>query len=156
MQEDGGPIGLRFTGALAKLRMARWARDFVTLLKKHGVKLHKAAGYVDDLRFIINMLELGTRWTGKHLAWTEAWENEDLSAKISRQKRTAIELNKMMNQISRDIQMTVELPEEFRDEYIPTLDVKLKVVLMRREDLRDPSGNIRAQVNSSSLIPQVT
>ena len=83
-------------------------------------------------------------------------ENEDLSAKISRQKRTAIELNKMMNQISRDIQKTVELPEEFRDEYIPTLDVKLKVVLMRREDLRDPSGNIRAQVNSSSLIPQVT
>ena len=70
--------GLRLTTAIAKLRTAAWARDFLLMLDKNGVKAHGASAYVDELRFFLDKLELGTRWTGGEqggnpgtLAWRE-------------------------------------------------------------------------------------
>ena len=62
LQTDGGPIGLRFTTAIARIRMAAWARRFRELLKRNNIQAEIAMGYVDDLRYMLPMITLGTVW----------------------------------------------------------------------------------------------
>ena len=137
-QEDGGPIGLRLTCALAKLRMAVWARSFIKEAQEAGCRLYMAKGYEDDLRFWLDKLELGTRWTGQTLAWREEWEEEDIQEGVTRERVTARELNKLMNQVSGDIEMTVEIEEDFMDKHIPTLDTKMCIKYFKEEGVEVP------------------
>ena len=48
-QSDGGPIGLRVTNALAKIRIANWAGKVSKYLEDNGVKLYLMNTYVDDI-----------------------------------------------------------------------------------------------------------
>ncbi len=50
------------TCALAKVRIASWARRFRSTLKDNMVKVLLASSYVDDLRFVISLLKTGVRW----------------------------------------------------------------------------------------------
>ena len=122
--------------ALAKLRMAVWARTFTSSLKGSGCKLWMAKGYVDDLRFWIENLELVTRWAGggeggtpDTLVWRLEWEEEDLREGVSRERVTARELLKKMNNIAGDIKMTVEICEDFASNTMPALDTQMEVKL---------------------------
>merc|ERR1712082_56584 len=127
IQSDGGPIGLRLTCALAKLRMAVFARMLKQILKDNHVEVELAASYVDDFRFLIQMLDEGTRWDGKRLVWNPDWEQEDSASGESRERITSREVCKIMNTICRDIEMTVEVEEDFISGFIPTLDTQVKL-----------------------------
>lgn len=127
MQEDGGAIRLRFICALAKLRMAVWARSFTTKLKDTGGNLWLAKGYVDDLKFWVKKLELGSRLVEGKLVWNEEWEKEDIRNNISREWMTAKEMLKLMDKITPDIKKTVEISEDFHNYTIPTLDTQMEV-----------------------------
>ena len=86
-----------------------------------------AASYVDDFRFLIQMLDEGTRWDGGKLVWNPECELEDISSGESRERITAREVCKLMNSLCRDIQMTVEIEEDFLSGFIPTLDTQVKL-----------------------------
>ena len=118
---------MRLTCALAKLRMAVFARTLKEKLRLNNVEVDLAASYVDDFRFLIHMLEEGTRWDGEKLVWNPDWEQEDMKSGLSRERITAREICKVMNGICRDIEMTVEVEGDFCSGYIPTLDAQIKL-----------------------------
>ena len=127
LQSDGGPIGLRLTCALAKLRMAVFARTLKQILSTNHIEVSMAASYVDDFRFLVQMLDQGTRWDGERLVWNPLWEEEDIASGESRERITATELCRVMNSICKDVKMTVEVEEDFSDRFIPTLDMQMKL-----------------------------
>ena len=57
--------------------MAVFARRFRELLRQNGVEVHCKGGYVDDLRYIMDSMKLGTRWVGDKLERSKVWEKED-------------------------------------------------------------------------------
>ena len=66
-QKEGGSIGLRLTGVLAKLVMLIWAREFVRILSMistsmAAITLYMLKIYVDDVNAITEELPLGTRF----------------------------------------------------------------------------------------------
>ena len=66
-QQDGGPIGLRATGAIARVVMADWDEKLVNLLVANGMTWSIAARYVDDVRLILAAIKKGWRWQGRRL-----------------------------------------------------------------------------------------
>ena len=55
----GGPIGLRMTAVVARIRMARWIRVVIAELKKAGLTVWVAVFYVDDVRIVCSSLPMG-------------------------------------------------------------------------------------------------
>ena len=64
-QVEGGPIGMRLTGACAKIVMGVWSRKFKQILREADVALWLASGYVDDVRFLTSAIEKGVKWDKK-------------------------------------------------------------------------------------------
>ena len=64
-QSEGGPIGLRLTGACAKLVMASWSRKVNKILEREKIEVALAAGYIDDIRYLTTIIEKGRRWEEK-------------------------------------------------------------------------------------------
>ena len=98
------------------------------------MKLHKGTGYVDDLRFWLDKLRLGSKIVGGKLEWTKEWEEADQASNVTKKTLTASVVKEIMNTISPDIKMTVELEEDFSQGYLPTLDTQLKMTWMELED----------------------
>ena len=61
-QSDGGPIGLRFTGVLARIRVSHWANKVINVLESNNIKVLLAKSYVDDFRFILQGITRGLRY----------------------------------------------------------------------------------------------
>ena len=64
-QKDGGPIGLKATGTIAKVAMEKWIRGFKKDIQDAGIQVRELIKYVDDALTIVGTLELGARWTEK-------------------------------------------------------------------------------------------
>ena len=79
LQHDGGPIGLRVTGAVAKIVMAYWARMLSDTLADNNIDVWFKAGYVDDIRLGIDTLKLGSRWDlkTKKIIYSQETEEND-------------------------------------------------------------------------------
>ena len=129
LQADGGPIGLRFTTAVARIRMAAWARAFGAKLNKNNIKPVIAMGYVDDLQYMLPLLKLGLKWGSviEQLLYSSTQHVEDILNCITRTERSMNLYKEMMNTVVDDMEFTVEIGAEFQDEYLPTLDFKLKL-----------------------------
>ena len=71
-------------------------------------------------------LKMGVKWckSCKHLAYKEEWEEEDKKSKKDNTDRTAEVIKEMMNSIDRNIQVTVETPNNFEDKTLPILDIR--------------------------------
>ena len=80
-QVTGGPIGLRLTAVVAKIRMIRWMRDLKNILRDNGVDPMLAGFYVDDVRTVTPVIPPGVRWCEKShdLQFSMAWLEEDLA-----------------------------------------------------------------------------
>ena len=61
-QSDGGPIGLRFTGVLARIRVNHWANKVINILESNNIKVLLAKSYVVDFRFILQRITRGLRF----------------------------------------------------------------------------------------------
>ena len=70
-QQRGGPIGLRATGAIAKIVMAEWDAQMLRILTDNDISYEMAVRYVDDIRMILRAIKRGYRWNGRHLEYKE-------------------------------------------------------------------------------------
>ena len=62
LQQDGAPIRLRVSCAVARLVMNMWDRKLLTVLNTNGLRIETAFQYMDDKRIILQALALGSRW----------------------------------------------------------------------------------------------
>ena len=127
VQIDGGPIGNRLTMCLSEIRMMMWSRRLMKILEKLGMRVLLSICYVDDLRYVVKLLELG--WILDKGTWSlkydpEVAEKEEAEG-VSRSRKTAMIIREVMNNLTPDLSFTVELPEEFEDNKLPTLDLNL-------------------------------
>ena len=59
MQDDGEPIGLRFTNCVAKVRMNYMAKQVLLILKNNKIDVKLWKSYVEDVRWLIATIERG-------------------------------------------------------------------------------------------------
>ena len=115
---------MRIAGSVARIVMAKWAEKVLEIMSKNNIEVWLAAIYVDDVRFVTSLISQGTRWDGKKkkFASKKEWQEEDEKDGLSDECRTARELLKAMNSVFHNIQFTSEIPQDFPNNRLPTLD----------------------------------
>ena len=111
----------------ARLVMMEWAEGYNQVLAESGNEPELLEIYVDDGRQAGAVFRMGTRYDrekGK-MTVTEEAKQEDLALGENVNTRMARVCLPLMNDINRDLVFTVEVPEEFEDDRLPTLDTKL-------------------------------
>ena len=90
VQREGGPIGLKLTGVVAKLRMIRWMGKFNNLVRENKIKSYMNIVFVDDQSWAGRAIRRGTRWDreAKEMRWKLEWEREDREGEEPDDKRT--------------------------------------------------------------------
>ena len=113
--------------AAARIVMYDWSQKYLRLLLDTNLRVDLLSGYVDDGRQITSKMKLGTRFNQdeKKFEITDEWRLEDEKTGESHHKRMSRECLKAMNSINPDLKFTVEIPEDFIDGRIPTLDTDL-------------------------------
>ena len=124
-QQQGGPIGLRATGAIAKVIMNDWDCQLMKCLVENDLRVEAAARYVDDVRLWIHQIERGWRWEGRQLVYKEEWMKEEENENTTDTAKTASVIKAMMNDITKCLKFTTETHEDFSTGTLPTLDSQL-------------------------------
>ena len=140
IQGGGGAIGLRLTGLVAKIVMARWARKLKYLIEKVVWCIYLFVIYVDDCNVYMEALEKGVYWDkeNKNLGWSAEQEVTDASSGKSDARRTMDIFLQMANSIFTYVTFTSDLPEDHENGKCPMLD--LMTWKERVEDKERPRG----------------
>ena len=90
-------------------------------------KIWLAAGYIDDIRYLTSTISLGWRWSekSKQLEYKEEWRAEEEERRYSFDKKTSMEVGKIMNSVNKDLEFTTEIVEDFSNARLPTLDLEI-------------------------------
>ena len=80
---------------------------------------------MDDSRAFVSSMKKGTLFDGEKLCWTEEAE-EQKDAETTSEDVTFREMGKALNSISPNLKFTLERQSDFEDEWLPTLDFKIK------------------------------
>ena len=129
-QTDGGPIGARVTMCLARVVMHDWGEQYQQILTKACLRIALLGSYVDDVRQGTTVLRLGMRFdhTIMEFKWSMEAEVEDKTLKEIEEEPTNRRMSRIclpaMNAINPDLVFTAEVPEDFADGKLPTLDTK--------------------------------
>ena len=129
-QKEGGPIGVRATGAASTLVMEDWAEIYKEILVRSCILVLLLAGYVDDGRQITTVLKDGMRYNKEEQKFTYSKEAEDedrekrSQGESKNQKMARICLT-AMNSVNPDLKFTTETQEDFPNERLPTLDFEM-------------------------------
>ena len=142
LQQDGGPIGVRLAGTVARAVMASWDASLNNIIEENKLVSWLLHRYVDDIALLLQALRKGVRWCPgcRALAHSDSWEKEDTVAGHSSSKRTMDVMQDAMNSINSDIQITVELPEESSSKTLPVLDIQCWVEKKKENDSRTERG----------------
>ena len=125
-QKKGGPIGLRGTGAVARVVMAMCDIKVKDKMENSKVETQVDARYVDDVRNQLMPLKQGWRWSGERMERREEWHQEDEKLGTTGQRRTSRALLAVLNSIHPGIlRCTTEIGEDFEDGRLPTLDTSV-------------------------------
>ena len=122
-QSDGGPIGLRGTCAIARVVMARHSIMWAKLIEANNINTSFIGFYVDGGRIIMYSLRPGWRWFNGGLWYREDWEQEDKF--LSPTERTKNMISRTLGDIVDCLEFTVETPEDYPDNWLPTLDISM-------------------------------
>ena len=124
-QADGGPIGLRATCAIARVCMAQHSVMWQNRMKDSNINIAGSGFYVDDGRVFMHPLRPGWRWTEDGLWYCREWELEDES--LSNIEITKRAVGKSMDGMIECLTFTVESQEDFENDWLPTLDLNIRV-----------------------------
>jgi hypothetical protein len=133
LQKSGGPIGARLTMATARIVMQNWGRKYRGILSTCGLEDWLSESYVYDARQSTQAVKKGNRFdveTGTMKFSREALQ-EDIkmcNEGESTNKRMSRICLPIMNSINRDLVFTVEVPEDFPNGKMPTLDFDMEIV----------------------------
>ena len=128
LQTEGGPIGVRGTGAVSRLTTRDFCRKLKNILEGGRVEVKMLKMYIDDGRSVTKGVEKGAVYNTekKVKEYTKEQEEVDRSREMEgetmdqRMKRLIIPIT---NDINADLEWTVELETDFEDgKGIPTLD----------------------------------
>ena len=126
-QAGGAPIGLRLTSVVARIIMDEWAVSFLHKISEAGVDVHLFAKYVDDINLIMTRLDLGTRWKGEVMEWSEQWEEEDRQEGCTQEMVTMRAMKDAADSIVPWLSFTMDLPECHGSRTVPVLDLQVWV-----------------------------
>ena len=76
-QQEGGPIGLRSTCALAKVVMGRWDIKWNKRMAANNIMMEDDGRFVDDARVFMYPVRPGWRWIEGGLWFKKEWEEKD-------------------------------------------------------------------------------
>ena len=130
LQTDGGPIGLKISGAVGKVVMMAWVRDFkikmceaTATLPNSEQYLHQL--YVDDNNVVMEELPLGARLVdGKFMVVDEMVEADNL---VKSDKRTAELAMELANTLCPYLQMEVDYPSKNPSGWMPMLNLEVQM-----------------------------
>ena len=106
--------------------MARWDQKFKERMSEANLVSEADGRYVDDGRLILYPIRNGWRWHRGGLWFRKDWEDEDqVLSCIERTKRAVYGA---MQGLTQCLSFTVETQEDFEDNWLPTLDIKVKVL----------------------------
>ena len=111
LQLEGGPIGNRLSGALAKVYMLWWCRALIKALTAAMINityfsLYLLFFYVDDTNLAMEELEPGCRLVdGKVVVVKEEVEGDK---SIPGDRRTALVIQEIANSVCKTIRMTID------------------------------------------------
>jgi hypothetical protein len=114
--------------AAARIVMSDWGEKWRCLLEGAGILIGMLDGYVDDVRNHSTCLRYGTRWdeSKKQFTITEDAKAEDLRMRHEMHESSNARMARVclpaINSINGDLEFTAEVPEEFKDKKLPTLD----------------------------------
>ena len=128
-QLAGGPIGLRGTGAIARVVMAMTDRRVMAKLTSNSMVTKVKGSYADDGRALMMPLRKGWRWSTAQdkLISKKEWLQDDVTNGKSGARRTAEAFKEIVNSVNRTLRCTIELGEEFAKGRLPTLDTSIWV-----------------------------
>ena len=111
----------------ARLKMVRWRRDLRQALGDNGVEVLLAGFYVDEFRTVTPVNPPGLRWDPNIMKLTcdQALMEKDLPSDQNHGERISNLILNIMNFLTLDTKFTLELPSEFINGRIPTLDTEL-------------------------------
>ena len=87
-QQEGGPIGLRATCAIARIVMNYWDKKWMNLMNINNIERDLEDRYMDDIRVMLMALRAGWRWYEGGLYWCKTWEEEDIQTGKTPEERT--------------------------------------------------------------------
>ena len=116
---------MRGTCAVARVVMNHWDTLWTGLLKSERMSHEEADRYMDDLRVFMLALKMGWRWKEDGFYFCKEWEEEDLLSGKSPTLRTAENMILAMSSLLKFLKFTMEIPEQFEDGKLPTLDTKI-------------------------------
>ena len=80
---------------------------------------------MDDARCWVTSLQLGTRFRDGCFKWTLEAEQEDQQAGLTPEDVTFREVLAALKSVSEKLDFTTERPDDFGDNWVPTLDFKV-------------------------------
>lgn len=124
LQLSGGPIGLRATCAVARVVMNYWDRKWRDMMNKNNINRDLEDRYMDDIRIVLMAINHGWRWKYGGLHYCETWKQEDILACKTSEDVTSDAIIDSMNDTLTFLKFTKEMPSDFPDQKLPTLDLK--------------------------------
>ena len=122
-QRTGSGIGLRASACAAKILMGFWDKGWCEMQSKLGLIAQLFFRYIDDVRVYLAPIRKGWWWSCK--GWIFDPDKQD---NRNEEQRTKEELAKSFGDVFDFLNFTTESAEEFNDQFLPTLDVKVKVL----------------------------
>ena len=122
-QTSGGPIGMEITGVVAQVFMVWWDRRLRERLDVINIQLPLHKRYVDDTNLAAQKTEIGARYDGERLQFTEESRIEDEG--LQDDERTMLLIQSVANSIHHSIRHTIDFPSNHEDRKVPMLDLKM-------------------------------
>ena len=124
-QAGGGPIGLRGTCAVARLIMNVWDTMWEGTMRSLKFEAELYVRYMDDGRIMAHPVRKGWRWEEGRIRYRKEWFDEDKD--LSKIEVTRRLIHGSMQGVVDFLKFTTETEEEFKDGWLPTLDLGLQV-----------------------------
>ena len=121
---------MRLTMTVSRIIMADWTSKMKRVFEDAGMRLYLGSSYVDDVRIVIQKISPGWDYdviTGKLIFNAALVNDHEMEDREHSSSRTRTLLLKIFNNLNRDLNFTLELPEDFEDLWLPTLDTSLRL-----------------------------
>ena len=132
-QMEGGAIGVRLTGEVAKIIMDRWAWDMEASLRASKVEIFLFCKYVDDVNLATSIIPLGYAWKeaqveGEKVRKLEYCEEtfrkeKEKEQQESPEERTIRLISQEASRKVKGIKFTFDIPEKHANRKCPVLDL---------------------------------
>ena len=132
LQLEGGPIGLKLSGAIAKIVMLSWSRRFLAsttaaLSSFTSFDLYMLLFYVDDTMAATEELEPGCKYIREEGRVRVVEEEIEADRLVAGDLRTARVLADIANDIFHYLQFTVDCPSNNASGWMPLLATEVRV-----------------------------